>query len=167
MRFTPKSDSELAAELLLPPGIYPVRVSFSEDTTSKKSGEEMIAVKLTVYATDGSERTVRDWLLPSQGYKLKSACKAFGLSALYDSGAVSAHDLLGAEGFAKIKIEEDKTGKYDPANRVQSYLAERPEEAAQPAPKPAARLVARPSRRPRRPRSPCATTAPCARSSIS
>ncbi len=122
MRFTPKSSEELAREsaarLCLPPGVYDCEVLEAEDAISK-AGNEMIAMVLAVYDSEGQQRKVRDWLLESVAYKLRHACETFGLAEKYEAGELEAGDFIGRPGRVKLKVTKDPN--YPDKNSVADY----------------------------------------------
>jgi len=121
MNFTPQSDTELRATV--PDGVYPATVVKAEDTTSKSSGNEMIALTLKVHVND-SGRFANDWILSDATWKIKQFCEASGRLDLYEAGNLSAQDCLGAELFVYVKTETQDG--YEPQLRVKKYLKERP-----------------------------------------
>lgn len=123
MRFTPKTDKELAEENLLPKGDYDYEVAEAIDTTSKKSGAEMISLKLRIYHGEGGGRLVNDYLLESMAGKLKSFCDSHGLQRQYEAGTLCAADCIERTGSVAIGIEKDKSGKYPDKNTVFRYVA--------------------------------------------
>jgi len=121
MKFTPRTDEDLAAEGLLPKGEYDFEVQDAEDTTSK-AGNDMIKVRLSVLDNEGtSAHTIWDYLLESMAYKLKSFADATGLSSEYAAGSLQASDLIGRAGRAKIDIDPEKNG-YPAKNVIKSYV---------------------------------------------
>lgn len=129
MRFEPKTEAQLKAELLLPAGDYDFTIIEAEEKQSAK-GNDMIALKLLVYTPDGGERTIRDWLMAGS-IKLCQFCVGVQLDHLYEQGVLTDQDCVGRSGRATIAIEEDKTGQYGPQNKVKAYLVAK---AAKPAP---------------------------------
>lgn len=125
MRFEPKTDEELAKEAAargpLPAGVYDFEVLEADNAVSK-SGNDMIAMVLTVYDDDGRTRKVKDWLLPSIPHKLKRAAYTCGLGKSYEAGMLDAEDFRGRPGKVKLKVERDVTGKYADKNAVQDYV---------------------------------------------
>ena len=141
MNFTPKSKEELAMDGLLPAGKYPFSVIKAEEKTSKASGNPMLALQLTVYADNGGQSTIFDYLMENKPAQLEQFCRFTGLEALYASGKLEESDCVGREGWVCIKIQPAKDG-YDPKNTV-SYYCPKPEGTVAGAP--AARLAAKPS----------------------
>jgi hypothetical protein len=121
MRFEAKSENELRRENLIPAGEYGFEVLTAEDKVSAK-GNDMIALKLIVYLSDGSQRHVYDWILEAFAFKLRHFCEATGLIEDYNAGRLCAADCVGRSGKVKIGINEDKSGDYPPSNRVLDYI---------------------------------------------
>jgi len=120
MKFTPKTEKELTEENLFPKGVYPFEIIKSEDKTSSK-GNEMIVLNLRVFHGERS-MFCNDYLLEAFGFKLRHAAVTLGLSATYDDGVISAADFTGKSGWAKVGIEEDKSGKYPDKNSILDYV---------------------------------------------
>lgn len=118
MKFQPKSEEDLKRESLLAPGTYDFEILEAKEAVSKK-GNDMIALKLRVFSNDQGERTVRDWLMPSMGFKLKHFSDTTGLSASYDAGTLSAEDCQGRTGKVILAIEDSE--QYGPQNKVKDY----------------------------------------------
>jgi hypothetical protein len=133
MRFTPKSEDEIAAENLWPAGEYGFeilqQVTFgtktftTEETVSQKSGAEMLRLVVKVYNNEGHFQTVIDYLMDAMPGKLRHACEACGLLDKYNSGLVTANDFIGKQGFLKLKIEKDKSGQYPDKNSIHDYVS--------------------------------------------
>lgn len=119
MNFKPKSEKELAEMNLLPIAEYDFQVIEAKDAISK-GGNQMIALKHCVWAPDGSERHIYDYLLEAMAQKLNGFCKATGLTAHYEAGTLAAQDCLGKAGRLKIGIE--KREGYPDKNTVKAYV---------------------------------------------
>lgn len=133
MNFTPKTEKELAAESLLPDGIYPFEVTDAVDAISKTSGAEMIAIKIRVFGPAGREPVLNDYLLASYMRKIFNFSKFTGNEAKYHAGSLCAQDCLGKNGYVKIGTDAGKemkdrttgapTGRFfDPKNAVKDYV---------------------------------------------
>lgn len=123
MKFTPKSEREIAEANLLPEGVYDFEVTEAEDRVSQ-SGNEMIFLRLRCFSEDGRNRLVDDYLLEKIEYKLRHAAEAMGLLDKYESGYLAAEDFLGRGGKVKIIIQKDKAGQYADKNAVRDYVTE-------------------------------------------
>ena len=121
MQFQAKTEKQIAEENLLPKGTYPFEVI---EATAKKSkaGNDMIELKLRIFAPDGTEWEARDWIMEKMAFKLFHFCAYCGLSTQYQNGTLLATDCVGKTGYAKIVIKEDETGKYQPSNSVADYV---------------------------------------------
>lgn len=145
MNFQPKTVKELQQEserLLLTARKepYPATVDSAVDKTSK-SGNEMIEIKLKVYADDGSHRIVTDYLMEAMAHKLFHFAEATCNMEKYEAGTLSSDDCEGKELFVKIGIDP-ANGNYAAKNVVKDYSSPQSElrhsatkEEAQPAPK--------------------------------
>lgn len=128
MRYTPKSEKEIAEERLLPEGEYPYQISGAIEKTSK-SGNDMIELTVRVFKPDGSFVLVTDYLLESLAYKLRHAAVACGLEKIYDAGTLTADNFIGKEGMLKLGIQKDKNGQYPDRNSVKDYIVPKDGEA--------------------------------------
>lgn len=128
MRFTPKTEKEIAEENLLPKGEYDYEVTEAADTKSK-AGNEMIALKLRIYHGEGGGRIVNDYLMEAMPGKLRNFCAQHALLDRYESGTLNAADCEGRSGRVFIKIEKDKSGQYADKNAVAGYPAPKAGEA--------------------------------------
>jgi hypothetical protein len=134
MKFAPKSKEQLAEEGLLPKGNYPFEVVGADDTKSKNTGADMIALNLRVFGPDGRSVFVKDWLLEAMGAKLRQFCDHVGVIDQYEAGTLCAADCEGKTGYVTLKIK--KSDDFDPQNSVASYgQPKQKAEASAPAPK--------------------------------
>lgn len=119
MNFAPKTEEELNANNIFKKGIYDFEVYRAVDKISK-SGNEMIELELKVFASDGEQTHVFDYLLEAMGYKLKHFCEATGLSDIYQSGNLTADMCSGRAAKCTLEIEP-KTSNYAEKNKVKDY----------------------------------------------
>lgn len=138
MRFEPKSETEVAAGQLLPPGTYDFEISAATEEVSK-AGNDMIKLKLHVYTQDGGRTTIFDYLMEKIAYKLRHAAFACNLGDKYEAGMLEADDFVGRSGRVKLNIQKDKAGQYPDRNNIADYMVE---EGGSAAPKPAPRAMA-------------------------
>jgi hypothetical protein len=124
MRFTPKTDKEIAEMNLWPAGEYPFEITEAENTTSK-SGNEMIRLKLRVFNEDGGYKFVDDYLLESIAHKLRHAAEATGNLSNYENGELQDYMLKDKSGVLKLGIEKDKSGQYPDKNKVVDYVVDK------------------------------------------
>jgi hypothetical protein len=122
MQFTPKTEDEIASENLLADGVYGFEIIEAEDTISKSSGKDMIAVRMKVFDGEGGFRFVNDYLLEAILYKVKHCADACGLAAEYARGQLHGADLIGKTGEVKIVTQQDKDKMYPPKNVVRDYV---------------------------------------------
>lgn len=128
MRFTPKSEKEIAEANLLPEGEYPFEISTGADKISK-SGNEMIELWVRIYKPDGQFNQVADYLLESMAYKLRHAAEACGLLDKYEAGSIVGTDFIGKTGMLKLGITKDKNGQYPDKNGIKDYIVPKDGEA--------------------------------------
>ena len=122
MTFTPKTEQQLKEKNLWPDGSYDFRVQEAEDSISK-SGNEQIKLKLVIYKGEAS-RFVFDYLSPLMEFKLRHFCEGTGLLSKYDSGRLTADDMIGREGIVQIRTEPAK-GNYEARNGVKDYVVKK------------------------------------------
>lgn len=126
MRFIPKTSEELEAERPAfepwPVGEYDFEIVKAEDTVSKSSGREMLALNIKIFNSDGEYRYVNDYIVDNATWKLHQLARAVGLDAEYDSGNIEAYMLENKVGRAKIKIKPAQ-GDFPAGNQVGEYIA--------------------------------------------
>ena len=122
MRFTPKTDEEIARDNCWPAGEYDFEVTKAEDAVSKTSGAEMIHLKLLCYDQDGRQKIVDDYLMEKMAFKVKHFAQAVGLVDCYQQGLLTAEHCGSRNGRVLLIIQEDKSGKYPPKNAVKDYV---------------------------------------------
>lgn len=120
MQFTPKSKNELAMDGLLPKGWYDFEVMAAEDAVSKKSGSEMIKLKLRVFRPEGGEKHVYDYLIESAPGHLYEFCESTNLLDKYNAGTLKAEDCELKSGRVRIAVD-DKNEAYPPKNVAKGY----------------------------------------------
>jgi len=127
MKFTPKTEKQIAEENVIPDGLYDFEVATSEEKVSK-NGNDMIVLNLKVYDVTGRFVFVTDYLLESFLPKLLAFCKEAGLRGSYDDGTLCAEDLPQRTGKVQIAIEQK--GDYPAKNVVKWYgeKTKRPED---------------------------------------
>ena len=123
MNYTPKTEEQLAEEVLLPEGIYDFEVLVTSDQPSKK-GNDMFTLKLCVFNTDGITRHVFDYIAMGNSFgerKLRRAAVACDLLEVYNSGSLQAYDFQNKSG--KVLLKQQKgTDDFPPKNIVGDYL---------------------------------------------
>ncbi len=125
MKYQPKTEKQIIEEGLAPAGIYSFEVYEAADKTSK-TGNDMIELKLRLFDHEGTSRgMVTDYLLEKLAYKLRHAAVACGLEDVYNNGELTATDFKDKMGEVKIRIQEDKEGKYPAKNVVADYVVKK------------------------------------------
>lgn len=118
MRFQPKTQEQIDAESLCADGVFPFTIKKAEEAEDK-NGNGFFKLKLFVHDND------RDWhvydnVSPNwMAHKLLHLCEGTGLGAKYQSGNLSAEDLIDRQGHCEITMEE--AGKYPAKNVVVDY----------------------------------------------
>lgn len=123
MSYTPKSESELAKEGLLPDGTYDCEVIDTSDKPSKK-GSDMYTLKLNVFGDEGGQH-VYDYMVIGNHYgerKLRHAADAFNLIPVYETGNLKASDFMGKSGKVIIAIQDGNAEFPNPKNMVKDYV---------------------------------------------
>jgi hypothetical protein len=121
-----QSATKPAPSNVLTPGIYPFKVLQAADETSR-AGNDMIHLKLGVERHNGTDQWVHDYIVATQPHKLKALCRAVGMLDLFDTGEITAAQLVGASGKVKVKIEPPK-GSWPEKNTVDEYVERRDEQ---------------------------------------
>lgn len=134
MRFEPKTEEELNAGNLMANGEYDFEVADAEEQTSKKSGNDMIKLKLNFDGDEGRRHVVFDYLVGSEAslYKVRGFAEAVGLLPQYESGELQAVMMNGRTGRAKVEIDH-KDKAYPAKNVIRNYI--KPKNGAAPATK--------------------------------
>jgi hypothetical protein len=120
MNFKPKTEKELAEEALLQKGVYAFSISEAKETTSKK-GDQMIAMTLDIWEGETKRATVYDYLVEEMRFKLRHLCDGVDLMDKYNSGTITAGDLIGKAGNCKIDIKPPQ-GDYKAKNVIKDYM---------------------------------------------
>ncbi len=129
MNFQPRTVEEItnekrqfATQSLLPPGWYDFEVMAAEEAVSKKSGKDMIKLKLRVFNPNGGEKHVYDYLIETAPTHLFDFCESVGLENEYHAGTLTADDCIGKAAKVQIIID-DKDKNYPPKNVAKNYAA--------------------------------------------
>lgn len=107
MQFKPKTEKECKAGAMLPAGTYPIRCLEAAEKTDK-NGDPFFNIKLAVHVGETIwtqfDNLSNEWM----AHKLRHFCHASGIGKQYDSGNLSARDLLQAECYVEIHHKRDK-----------------------------------------------------------
>jgi hypothetical protein len=126
MKFTPKTEQQLAEENLLTPGIYPFDVLEAHPKVSKaaqaagQTEPNMIELKLKVYEDADRGVFVTDYLMEAMAFKLRHFCEEVGLLDQYNKGTLTADMCAGRSGHAKIGPSKPN-GDFKPKDEVKDY----------------------------------------------
>lgn len=123
MRFSPKTEQEVAEAGLWPAGEVDFEILEAEDTVSK-SGNDMVKLKIKVFNEVGDSRIIFDYLLEAVAYKLRHCAEACDLLANYNEGCLDASDFIGKTGRLKLRITPAKDG-YAAKNDIADYIVPR------------------------------------------
>lgn len=122
MKFSPKTEKEIAEEGLLPKGVYSFEITEAKDAVSSK-GNDMITLKLKIFDNEGNSRgVITDYLMEAIAYKLRHAAVVCGLGDAYESGELKAFDFENKMGEVKVDIQKDKAGQYPDRNVIRDYV---------------------------------------------
>jgi hypothetical protein len=120
MRFTPKTEEQIAEEGLIPANtICDFEVIEAEEKLSKV-GNEMMTLKLKVWRPDGSTTLLFEYLLSDADWKLRAFAVGAGVLDKYEAGVFKPDDIIGAAGKLKVGIDPAKNG-YPARNKVLGY----------------------------------------------
>lgn len=124
MNFTPKTEQEILDGKLWPKAIYPFEILEGEDKVSQGKNNPMIELKVKITWSDGSTRTITDYLLglDKTAEKLRHCCAACGLLRKYDSGSVAGSDFRGKRGKLRLGVEKKKG--FADRNVIADYVCE-------------------------------------------
>lgn len=100
-------------------GVYPFTIADAQESVSKQ-GNEMMVIDLEL----PKNTIVKDYITSKATWKLKQLCECVGAADLFESGEITAEQLVGYQGHVAIEIQVDESGKYWPKNSVKKYLAE-------------------------------------------
>lgn len=122
MKFTPKSEKELAEANLWPLGEYDYEILECEEATDKKD-RPMFKMKVKVFKESGATQNIFDYVSPSfMEFKLRHLAEASGLLIQYETGELDAYEFVGKTGVCKVNISKDKTGQYPDRNGIADYI---------------------------------------------
>lgn len=120
MRFSARTENELAEANLIPEGIYRFKVIEVADAISE-AGNEMIKLTLEVTDHQNHKRILTDYLLEAMAFKLRHFCVATGLLKQYEAGELTAPQCFAHSGEVSIAIQKGK-GEYRDRNVIKDYI---------------------------------------------
>lgn len=124
MRVTPMSEEQIEEQRqmkLLTPGEGDFEIVAATNERSKKSGADMIKLRLKVWDSEGEQSTVFDYLMDAMPHKCRHVAYACGLGHCYEQGDLAAEDFVGKSGRCVIKIKPAK-GEYKAGNEIEDYV---------------------------------------------
>lgn len=116
---------EMNAFKLLAEGEASFKVQEVIETTSKKSGEEMLKVVLQVTDSKGDTGLVDDYILASGPWKLKNLCYAVNKPEYYDQssdGRLNPLKLVAEKGRCVIKTDKPDNPNFNERSIVSKYI---------------------------------------------
>jgi len=129
MKFQAHTEDELAREGLLDEGQYPFTIKASAEKQDKKQ-RGFFALKLFVHGPNERDWHVFDNVSPEwMAFKLRHLAFAIGLGGRYESGELTAEELVGRQGHCVIGVQDAKGG-YPAKNVVLDYVVPQPLTAA-------------------------------------
>lgn len=117
LSFQPQSEEEVLN--LSPAGIYDFTVINAVDSISKKSGNPMITLTVSIFDITGKEKTITDFILAAFMKKIRHFCETTGLMDKFNLGSLSASDCINKTGKLNLIVEE-YNGRLK--NSVEDYI---------------------------------------------
>lgn len=117
------------AVMVQPEGDYPAVISGYDEEPSKSTGFPMLTVIFTVYAPDGTQMEMKDYIVnPPKGsgkksmiWKLKRIAQALGKEAEFEAGDFKIENYMGHNLTVFLKVKSQPG--YDDQNVIQAYKA--------------------------------------------
>jgi hypothetical protein len=124
MNFTPRTEQQILDSKVWPKAIYPFEILEGEDKVSQGGNNPMIELKVKVTRSDGSTKTIPDYLLglDKTAEKLRHCCAACALLDKYDAGCVAGSDFRGKRGKLRLGVEKKKG--FADRNVIADYVCE-------------------------------------------
>lgn len=119
MKYDPK---DINASLIPDKTETEFKIQVASDEVSKTSGKPMMKLTVTLWDSEGNERNVWEYITSKSLFKLEQLCKIKGLD--FESGDITAEDLIGIEGRCVVGISKDQTGQYADKNSVRKFIHE-------------------------------------------
>lgn len=128
MKITPMDEKEYSMRNVWPKGVYPCTVVKCEEGVGKNSGSPFFKCETHIFNENGNFRTVTTYVMAGgkAGWQIRSAAEAFNVLDQYRAGELATHDLEGRSAFAKVGIEEDESGQYEPKNIIREFTNKAP-----------------------------------------
>lgn len=124
MKHSAATEEEITKAGLLQPGVYDFTIVEAKETLSA-NGNDMFALKLNVFDTDGQAVSLLDWILPSFPKKFKHLHDALGIFDVYARKDTKPDDLVEKSGKLQLTIGKpyiDKNGNDRVNNSVEDYV---------------------------------------------
>lgn len=115
------------AESSWPMAAYEATIEKVEETISKKSGDPMLNVHLTVYGPNGQTQTLHEYITTAPAgsgrkgslFKLRAIASALGLYEEFKAGKLNPHKLVGQNVLVQLAQEYDV--QYGDKNVITQY----------------------------------------------
>lgn len=115
------------AVMVQPEGDYPAVIAGWDNEPSKSTGFPMLTVILTVYAPDGTQMEMKDYIVnppknsgkKSMIWKLKRIAQALGQEAVFEAGTFDIAQYMGHNLTVSLKVKSQPG--YDDQNVIQAY----------------------------------------------
>lgn len=128
MKVAPIDEKEYSMRNTWQKGVYPCTIVKCEEGNSKKSGDPFFKCEVHIFNENGNFRTITTYVMAAgkAAWQLRSAVEAFGVLEKYKAGGVESYDFEGRSAFAKVGIEEDESGQYEPKNIIREFTNKAP-----------------------------------------
>lgn len=123
--FTWQDPEEMTAFKVLKEGEASFKVQDVIETTSKKSGEQMLKVVLSVTDERGDNSLVDDYILSSAPWKLKALCWAVNKPEIYtesSDGRLNPLKLVAERGRCTIKTDKPDNPNFHERTIIAKYI---------------------------------------------
>lgn len=117
--------NEMSAFKILAEGEASFKVQEVIETTSKKTGEEMLKIVLQITDSKGDTGLVDDYIVASGPWKLHALCKAIGHPEFYNDssdGRLNTMKLIAEKGRCKIKTDKPDNPNFKERTIIASYI---------------------------------------------
>lgn len=117
--------NEMSAFKILQEGEASFKVQDVIETTSKKTGEEMLKVVLLVTDSKGDSSLVDDYILSSAPWKLYNLCKAINRPEVYhesSDGKLNTMKIIAEKGRCKIKTDKPVNPNFQDRTIISGYI---------------------------------------------
>ena len=122
MKFNVLSDAELAKKrCVIVEGEADFTIERVEEKVSKR-GNDMFEIQLKVWDKNGTDGSVRDYIVSTAEWKIHQLCDAINEPSLYKSGEIKPDLLEGKSGRCAIILDKTDRGEYPKVKMYLSYV---------------------------------------------